>query len=134
MNGKRFALVALLTSAAVVVGCDKKVEVTFVNTSSQDLEIEWAEQGIAGMPLGTVHAGSKMKHTVKEDKDMLPTWFQWSAGDGQYSGKVSITEDTPGKLWVDIVEQRLRNANVELKETRKIETDPIPIYEDTVVD
>ncbi len=81
-----------------------------------------------------MRAGSKMKHTVKEDKDMLPTWFQWTAGDGQYSGKVSITEDTPGKLWVDLVEQRLRNAKVELKETRKIETDPIPIYEDTVVD
>jgi hypothetical protein len=134
MNLKRFALVVFLAGTAVLAGCDKKVEVTFVNTSSQDLQVEWAEQDIAPIFLGTVPAGGKMKHTVKEDEDMLPTWFQWTAGDGQYSGKVAIRKDSPGKVWVDVVEQRLRDADTEIKETRHVEEEEVKVWEDPVVD
>jgi hypothetical protein len=134
MNLKRLAVVVLAVGSALLTGCDKKVDVTFVNTSSQDLEVEWAEEGIVPIFLGTAPAGGKMKHTVKEDKDFLPTVYHWSAGDGTYSGKVVIKEDSPDKLWVDIVEQRLRSADVEIKETRHIDAESVPVYEGTIIE
>ncbi len=122
----------VILAAALATGCEKKVQVTFVNTTTQDLQVEWAERGIAGMPIGTVGAGGTLKTVVKEDKDFLPTWYEWTAG--SYSGKVQIHEDTDSKLNILIPEGRVLDKDTEYKGTTKVETDPIPVGQEMVVD
>ena len=91
-------LSALLPLAA---GCDKKVKLTFINTSSQSLDLKVVPPGKASVDLGTLIAdGGMRKYEVKVDKDDLPAVCFWRAG--HHLGQVRISQDSPKAILVEI--------------------------------
>lgn len=91
-------LPALLLLAA---GCDKKVKLTFINTSSQSLDLKLIPPGKTSVDLGTLIAnGGTRKYQVKVDEDDLPADCFWRAG--HHAGKVRISKDSPKTILVEI--------------------------------
>lgn len=91
-------LPALLLLAA---GCDKKVKLTFVNTSGQSLDLKVMPPGKGTVDMGTLIAnGGVLRYEVKVDKDDLPATCSWEAG--HHAGRIQITEDSPKVIPIEI--------------------------------
>jgi len=125
-----------LLLTAVLVGCDKKVQLTFVNTTSNSLDVELTvptegvrDVGVAG-PMG-----GKVRYDLKVNKDDLPVTCSWRAG-GQ-GDTFTIDEGTKKELFVYI---RANGSigpvdkNAEIKEHRQIEIKDMPIRQEEVVE
>ena len=114
----KFGVFGLFVLAAMTVGCDKKVQLTFQNLTPESRDIQLST------PDGTEYIGTvppapaKIKHELKIKQDELPTNITWQAGD--LSGTFPVNKDTPDKLWVDIGSGRgPRDKHTTVNETRK---------------
>ena len=133
---KRMLLACMGIVAAVSLGCDKKVKLTFVNHTRTSRDVQLAGPGIGRTDVGIIAAdGGKLQYgTLKVDKDLLPATYQWWAGN--LTGRFTIRESTPKKVWVDIKRNAggLRDKDTEVEEKKRLEVKEVPIYEDTVVE
>jgi hypothetical protein len=65
-----------------LVGCQKEVKLSFINTTSQSRELELSAPGHGTMYLGRIGAtGGRITHKLKIDEDYLPARCSWRAGD-----------------------------------------------------
>lgn len=91
---------AVVLAGLTLVGCDKKVELTFINATPQtrDIQVTAPEgtfmAGTAGGQGGRVHTTLKLK------KDELPATIIWQAGD--IGSRFTIDSKTKDKLAVPI--------------------------------
>ena len=126
----------LLMAAGVLVGCDKKVKLTFTNMTDQGLSVELSGPGIATGQVGTVGPNAGKLHCeLKIDKKLLPAECSWKAGDK--GDKFTITKQTPKELWIDIEPTGpsvIRDKKTEIQKTRKVEVKDKVIHQDTVVE
>jgi len=133
---KRMLLAFMAVVAAISLGCDKKVKLTFVNHTRTSRDVRLAGPGVGRTLVGIIAAdGGKLPYgTLKVKKDRLPATYRWRADD--LSGQFTIRKDTPKKVWVDIKRHPggLRDKHTEVKEKKHIEIKDVPIYEDTVVE
>jgi hypothetical protein len=100
---KKFIATSVILSALLLLaaGCDKKVKLTFINTSSQSLDLEVVPPGKGPVDLGTLIAdGGMRRYEVKVDEDDLPAICSWRAG--HHAGQVRISEDSPKTILVEI--------------------------------
>lgn len=83
----------------VLNGCDKKVEITFTNTTDKPLDVSIVGPGEGTGQLGTVapYAG-QLKTKITVDKKLLPAMYQWQAGDDK--GNLAIHSKTNKKLYI----------------------------------
>ncbi|HOF17691.1 MAG TPA: hypothetical protein PK082_02185 [Phycisphaerae bacterium] len=131
---RRIFLVCGLALSAALFGCDKKVKLTFVNHTSQSLEVQLSGPGRPGTFVGMVGpTGGKLRHELKIKKDSLPATYQWSAGD--LDGRFTITKETDKQMWLDIKSGGgLRDKHTEVQEEKKIEVKELPVEQYEVVE
>jgi hypothetical protein len=83
----------------VSIGCDKKVEITFVNQTAEPLEIRLSGPGKGTGILGTVAPeGGTARTRIKVKKELLPAIYHYQAG--EHEGRIGVNRHTKGKLWV----------------------------------
>jgi hypothetical protein len=133
----RFTAVGmLLGTLAFAGGCSKKVKLTFVNVTPEELTVSLSVDGGWKHTLGTVPpSGGKLWHRLKIKKDELPAQCQYRAG--VHSGSFTVTEDTPDELWIDLRpggRPRVRDKHTEVKETKTIEVERVPIHREEVIE
>ena len=129
------SLVALPLIALTSLACDKKVELTFTNLTAQSRPLQLTDPEEGPVYLGTLAAdGGRVRYELKVEKDILPVLVPWQAGD--VSDEFTVTERTPGKLWIDIKSTygRTRDENMEFEEETEIEIEEQPIRHETVVE
>ena len=98
---KLIAMGVILPVLLLAAGCDKKVKLTFLNRSSESLDLKVITPGEGSVDMGTLIAnGGVLKYEVEIDKDDLPTTCFWKAG--HHSGKVQIVEASPKVILVEI--------------------------------
>lgn len=125
----------VMSGAALLIGCDKKVTLRFTNLTPEPRQVE-----LSG-PYGPRYAGTvapdggKLPVSVKIKKDDLPADLQWRAGD--VGGTVTITNKTEKDLWVDIRRDgppRVRGKDDEVRETRQTEIRDRVVEQGTIVE
>lgn len=133
-------LCVLAVAAGLVGGCSKKVEVAFVNTGQQPLELSMidAPVHIAEQPITTMAPGSVYKRTFKLEKDDLPQAFSWTAmpqAGSAIQGTFTIDEESRDHYTVILPNGPFWQAGEleEYKRTRKVTSDPIPVGEPEMV-
>ena len=98
---KLIAMGVIVPALLLAVGCDKKVKLTFLNRSSESLDLKVIPPGKGSVDLGTLVAnGGLLKYQVKVDEDDLPATCFWKAG--HHSGKVQIVKESPKVVLVEI--------------------------------
>jgi hypothetical protein len=89
MNGNIKAALAITTlSLVMIVGCDKKFNLTFVNGTAQEREIVLHTP--AGTESGIAPSGGNWKITVVLAKEDLPAHCSWQSG--EMGKKFKLTE------------------------------------------
>lgn len=127
----KIALWSLIASVALFAGCEKKVNLTFVNASDQSLDLVLTSPDQGTEHLGVLTpTGGKLKHTLKIDPDLLPAICTWQAGDA--SKQFTITKHTPAELWIDVPEGVARDKKTKINRTQKSE-EKRAVSEETVV-
>ena len=97
MAGKVFAMVLLLCVMAAV-GCQKRIELTFVNHTDtpHEVKVTTPERGTA--TVGSVGAdGGQLHHTIRINNDDLPA--QCSVRVGLLSKTFEVNQDMKDKQW-----------------------------------
>ena len=126
---------AVCLGAACLAGCDKKVSLTFVNLTSESLDVRLNSPAFGPERVGVVPAAGKLTHKLKFQQDDLPATCAWSAG--QYHDQFTVNKKTPDQLWIDIRPMggpRVRDKHTTVNEKTKVETGPVIIHQDTVVE
>lgn len=97
MTGKVLSMVVVLTAMATV-GCQKKVEFTFINHTDQVLPVKVTTPRGGTQSVGTIGANrSELPYTVRIDLGDLPA--ACSCAVGIATRQFTITQDTKGHLW-----------------------------------
>lgn len=92
---------ALLASGLLLAGCDKKVSISFYNTTNRSLDVRIDGPGKGVGELGTVAPNGGLAATrIEVKKDILPAHYKWKAG--EHGGRITIEKGTAKKLWVRI--------------------------------
>ena len=126
-------VVCMLAVAVLAAGCDKKVKLTFVNTTPQSLNVELNVPTEGPIPVGTVYpTGGKLVYNLKINKDDLPVDCQWRAGD--QSGNFPIDNKTRSPLYIyigtgDSIGPVDKNAEINKKTQTEIKDMPVEQYE-----
>ena len=128
---------AAIVCLAAIAGCDKKVTLTFVNTTDQSRPLELSAPTAGSEHLGVLPpSGGKVKHTLKINKDDLPATVNWQAGDA--GGNFTVDKKTPKEQLIYIREGGKSTAPLpkksELNETRKKEIKDMPVEQHEVVE
>lgn len=98
---KLIAMGVIVPALLLAAGCDKKVKLTFLNRSSESLDLKVTTPGAGSVDLGTLMAdGGVVKCQVKVDEDDLPATCFWKAG--HHSGKLQIVKATPKVVVIEI--------------------------------
>ena len=136
MGKMRTVFVAVVcVGAACLVGCGKKVSLTFVNLTSEGLDVRLNSPASGPERVGIVPPAGKLTHKLKFEQDDLPATCTWSAG--KYRDQFTVNKETPDRLWIDIRPMggpRIRDEHTTVNEKTKIETGPVIIHQDTVVE
>lgn len=96
-NLKWVAVVAMLLAT---VGCTKEVQTTFVNTTSQDLELHVEGPGLCKNDLGTIPAGGQLRTMIKVKKSKLPYSYNYTAG--HHKQYFTLTKDCQSRIYITI--------------------------------
>jgi hypothetical protein len=86
--------------ASCLLGCDKQVELTFVNLTGDSLDVHLTSPEEGREYLGVIAPMGKLRHGLEIDKDDLPATVTWSAG--PHRGRFPVTEETQEELWIEI--------------------------------
>ncbi|MBL7132656.1 MAG: hypothetical protein ISS78_01030 [Phycisphaerae bacterium] len=98
---KLIATGVILPALLLAAGCEKKVKLTFLNRSSESLDLKVTPPGKGPVDMGTLIAnGGMLKYEVKVDEDDLPAPCFWKAG--HHSGQVLVVKASPKVILVEI--------------------------------
>ena len=98
---KLIATGLILPVLLLAAGCDKEIKLTFLNSSSQSLDLKVTPPGKGTVDLGTLIAnGGMLKYQVKVEQDDLPATCFWKAG--HHSGQVLVAKASPKAILVEI--------------------------------
>ncbi|MGB2821909.1 MAG: hypothetical protein WBF17_13075 [Phycisphaerae bacterium] len=109
--------IGVFLCASCLAGCDKEVELTFVNLTGDSLDVHLTSPREGRQYLGVIAPMGKLDHELEVDKDELPTTCTWSAG--PYRGRFPVTKDTQEELRIEISpvgESRTRDKGTGLSE------------------
>jgi hypothetical protein len=95
----KLCLIAAVASLALMAGCEKKVQMTFVNHTDSPRTIQVSTPDET-MTLGQVSPGGQLSHKVAIKTDDLPAQVNISA-DGA-STNCMVTHHTPKAWWFHI--------------------------------
>jgi len=96
------AILLLAFTGVLVVGCQKKVKLSFINTTSQSRELELTVPGQGTTYLGTIApTGGRITHKLKIDEDYLPARCSWRAGDRTDGFVVTKESESALRIIVD---------------------------------
>ncbi len=104
--------IGVFLCASWLAGCDKEVELTFVNLTGESLDVHLTGSAAGREYLGVVAPMGRLRHELEIDEDELPTTCTWSAG--PHRGRFPVTEDTQEELRIEINplgEPRLRDRS-----------------------
>ncbi|MHC4294080.1 MAG: hypothetical protein ACYSTL_00675 [Planctomycetota bacterium] len=98
----RSVFVAVLPLIAIIlIGCDKEVKLTFINTTSASRDLELTVPGEGIEYLGVLGAtGGRVTYKLKIDEDYLPVTCTWEAGNR--SDQFTITKESKDKMLIAI--------------------------------
>ena len=97
----RYGLLMMVVSMFLLVGCDKKMQLTFVNATPEARPVEMTVPGDGTMFVGTMGGmGSRVRKTIKINKDELPAEIEWTAGD--VGGRFTVDKHTEDKLTIPV--------------------------------
>jgi len=99
MTFKKTLLMAVIASAALATGCDKKIELTIMNHSESARTIQLTTPDETST-IGSVSAGGRMATVLKLKDSDLPAQCRMSAGAAAQS--FSVTKDSPDKWWFHV--------------------------------
>ncbi len=95
------AAVLIGLGAAMLAGCEKKLELTFVNATHEERNVELTVPGEGPEMLGTLGGmGSKLYTKVHVPQSALPTTLSWQAGD--IHGVIPVSKNTSEKLLIPV--------------------------------
>jgi len=92
--------IGALLCASCLLGCDKRVELTFVNLTDDSLDVHVTRPGEGREYLGVIAPMGKLRHEVEIGEDDLPATVTWSAG--THRGRFPVTKETQEELWIEI--------------------------------
>lgn len=123
MSKSLASILAVCATACLLAGCDKKVNLTFVNATQEIRDVELTVPGEGRVFVGTASGqGGRVSRKVKLDKDSLPATLAWQAGD--LDGRFTVDKRTEDKLMIPIDRFNVgpidKNTEVEIKETVEI--------------
>jgi hypothetical protein len=133
---RRVCASALLAGVCCLLGCDKEVDLTFVNLTSDSLGVAVAVPREGRQHLGIVLPhGGKLRHELEFDKDDLPVtcWYMV----GQQQGQFTVTRKSPKELWIDIRPlgaPRVRDKHTTVNEEVQVDIKPLPVRQEEVVE
>ncbi|HNX27271.1 MAG TPA: hypothetical protein PKK48_07675 [Phycisphaerae bacterium] len=94
--------VTLVVAAALISGGCKKVQTTFVNTTTEPLELTVNGPGLGVGNVGTIPAGGQLTTLIQVSPVWLPTTYTFTAGSHEQS--FSLTDDCKDRIWIAIPE------------------------------
>lgn len=108
MTMRTMALLGLLVVVGMLAGCNKTVEMTFVNATDKSLDVQLSTPNEGTESVGMVSPlGGKLDTKVKIPNDDLPANCGWKAG--EFSGQFTVTKNSPDRLWIDLPSGRVRD-------------------------
>jgi len=134
MTVRRLGLLSLVLAGVAMVGCDKKIKLTFVNDTPQAREVEFTTPD-GTVELGTIRPAGKVSEEVKIAKDDLPARCSYTAGD--MTGQFTILKDSPGSMIIYVDKSRdvgPGNKKTEMKTKKEKEVKDKVVEEGTVVE
>ena len=94
--------ILLLLAPAIVSGCAKRVELTFVNYTNRQLPVELKAPNQTQAYAGVVAPhGGLLKTKIDAPKDQLPAGVRWQAG-RRHHGMFTVAAKTPKRLRIDL--------------------------------
>lgn len=133
---RKVLLVWILILAGAVVGCDKTVEMTFVNATSQSLRVELSVPGQGLRQIGVVGpAGGSLTYKVKIDKELLPATCAWRAG--SQSAEFTVTEQTEKDRFIYLKSGGYIGPvgkDTEVQIEQEIQVEEVPVRQEEVVE
>jgi len=98
---KLSAVGVVLPALLLAAGCDKNVKLTFLNSSSESLDLKLIPPGKVMLDLGTLMAnGGLIRYEVKVKEDNLPAKCFWRAG--HHGGEILITKGSPKTATIEV--------------------------------
>ena len=99
----RVVVLVLVSVSVGVVGC-KKVQTTFVNGTSDPLELQVNGPGKGVGYLGIIPADGQIRTEISVSPIWLPTTYTYTAKHiaGTFSGSFSLAGDSNPKIWITI--------------------------------
>jgi len=92
--------VVVLVCGAGLCGCGKEVKVTFVNLTSEELDLYFTSPGGGREYLGVIRPMGEFEHEAEFGKENLPATCTWSAG--PYGDRFVVGKDTERDMQIDI--------------------------------
>jgi len=90
-----------MAALALLAGCDKQVNVTFVNYTRRPLPLEVRQPGRDQEFVGLIPARrGAVRARVSARRELLPAQVRWVAGGRK--GTFALREDTPADLRIDV--------------------------------
>ncbi|HUU59877.1 MAG TPA: hypothetical protein VMZ50_10055 [Phycisphaerae bacterium] len=98
-------MIGMLLTAGLLMGCEKKVTLTYTNVTSNDVDVALVEHGVSGVPVTVPSGGGKVRQELKIDNDFLPVSYLLKAGAREKA--FTIDKDTKDKLWFHILPTKI---------------------------
>ena len=114
-----------LVAAVFLVGCDKDIDITFVNLTARTLEVRLSTPKEAGKRVGVLRPRTQRKVEIEIDKDDLPAECAWRAG--SHEGRFRVWEDSPKKMRIEIRPSSVPVTDRQDPPDERIKIDPGPI-------
>jgi hypothetical protein len=129
---RTMALLGLLVVVGLLAGCNKSVELIFVNATDKSMDVQLTTPNEGTESVGMIPPlGGKLNTKVKIPNDDLPANCAWKAGD--FNGLFTITKESPDKLWIDIPSGRARDKKTTVHEKHE-ETHQQQVEQKTIVE
>ncbi len=90
----------LFVVLVATIGCAKKVQTTFVNSTSEPLALHVDGPGLCKNDLGTIPAGGQLRTMIKVSEWDLPYTYTYKAG--HHEQHFCITKDCQSRIYVTI--------------------------------
>ena len=136
LTSRKVLVVGMLILAGAAVGCEKTVEMTFVNVTSQSLRVELTAPGHGMRQVGVVGpTGGSLTYKLKFDEDFLPATCAWRAG--SQSAEFTVTDKTDSKSVIYIkrggyIGPVRKGTEVQIEQ--EIEVQEVPVRQEEVVE
>ena len=108
MMARKMVLVSIIAVTAMAAGGCKTVQTTFVNTTSESLELQVNGPGNNVGYLGTIPGDGQLRTKIEVSPVWLPTTYTFtarSATNKEYTGAFSIAGDSNDKIQIMIPQE-----------------------------